>query len=69
MADENISDLIEHYLKEILADNEQVKIRRSEIAGLFDVVPSKLTTLSILVLRSKMVISWKVNVVVAATLE
>lgn len=42
MADENISDLIERYLKEILADNEQVKIRRSEIAGLFDVVPSQI---------------------------
>ena len=42
MADENISDLIEHYLKEILAENEQVKIRRSEIAGLFDVVPSQI---------------------------
>ena len=42
MADKNISDLIEHYLKEILADNEQVKIRRSEIAGLFDVVPSQI---------------------------
>ncbi|MBV0930728.1 CtsR family transcriptional regulator [Lentilactobacillus sp. IMAU92037] len=42
MADENISDLIERYLKQILADNEQVKIRRSEIAGLFDVVPSQI---------------------------
>ncbi|WP_283679788.1 CtsR family transcriptional regulator [Lentilactobacillus sp. Marseille-Q4993] len=42
MADENISDLIEKYLKEILENNETVKIRRSEIAGLFDVVPSQI---------------------------
>ncbi|WP_268912615.1 CtsR family transcriptional regulator [Lentilactobacillus sp. SPB1-3] len=42
MADENISDLIEKYLKKILAENETVKIRRSEIAGLFDVVPSQI---------------------------
>ncbi|WP_054670614.1 CtsR family transcriptional regulator [Lentilactobacillus senioris] len=38
----NISDLIERYLKEILAENNQIEIRRSEIAGLFDVVPSQI---------------------------
>ncbi|WP_172187470.1 CtsR family transcriptional regulator [Lentilactobacillus kribbianus] len=42
MTGKNISDLIEQYLKEILADNEQIEIRRSEIAGLFDVVPSQI---------------------------
>ncbi|KRM93165.1 CtsR family transcriptional regulator [Lentilactobacillus senioris] len=42
MAGKNISDLIERYLKEILAENNQIEIRRSEIAGLFDVVPSQI---------------------------
>ncbi len=42
MAEDNISDLIERYLKEILSENEQIKIRRSEIAGRFDVVPSQI---------------------------
>lgn len=42
MAGKNISDLIERYLKEILAENDQIEIRRSEIAGLFNVVPSQI---------------------------
>ena len=42
MAEENISDLIERYLKAILSDNEQIKIRRSDISGRFDVVPSQI---------------------------
>lgn len=42
MTGRNISDLIERYLKEILAENDQIEIRRSEIAGLFDVVPSQI---------------------------
>ena len=32
MQGQNISDIIERYLKEILADSEEVEIRRSEIA-------------------------------------
>ncbi|WP_461239966.1 CtsR family transcriptional regulator [Paucilactobacillus sp. N302-9] len=42
MESQNISDIIEQYLKSILADSEQVEIRRSEIADLFDVVPSQI---------------------------
>lgn len=42
MEGQNISDVIERYLKTILADSEQVEIRRSEIANLFDVVPSQI---------------------------
>ena len=33
---QNISDIIEAYLKKILADSEQIEIRRSEIAKLFN---------------------------------
>ena len=41
MQGQNISDIIERYLKEILADSEVVEIRRSEIADQCDVVPSQ----------------------------
>ncbi|AMV61119.1 Transcriptional regulator CtsR [Pediococcus damnosus] len=39
---QNISDIIEKYLKQILADSEEIEIRRSKIADLFDVVPSQI---------------------------
>ena len=39
---QNISDIIEKYLKQILADSEEIEIRRSEIADLFVVVPSQI---------------------------
>lgn len=42
MQGQNVSDIIERYLKEILADSEEVEIRRSEIADQFDVVPSQI---------------------------
>ena len=42
MQSQNISDIIEKYLKRILADSEHVEIRRSEIADLFNVVPSQI---------------------------
>ncbi|VDG17706.1 CtsR family transcriptional regulator [Lactiplantibacillus mudanjiangensis] len=42
MQSQNISDIIEKYLKSILADAEHVEIRRSEIADLFNVVPSQI---------------------------
>lgn len=42
MEGQNISDIIEQYLKSILSDSEHVEIRRSEIANLFDVVPSQI---------------------------
>lgn len=42
MQSQNISDIIEKYLKSILADSEHIEIRRSEIADLFNVVPSQI---------------------------
>ena len=42
MQSQNISDIIEKYLKSILADSEHVEIRRSEIADLFNVVHSQI---------------------------
>jgi len=42
MEGQNISDVIENYLKNILSDSEHVEIRRSEVADLFDVVPSQI---------------------------
>ena len=42
MEEKSISDIIEKYLKSILADDEKVEIRRSEIANHFDVVPSQI---------------------------
>ncbi|MGX7199682.1 CtsR family transcriptional regulator [Enterococcus nangangensis] len=42
MSNRNTSDLIEAYLKKILAGNDQVEIRRSEMAELFQCVPSQI---------------------------
>ncbi|QBP17814.1 CtsR family transcriptional regulator [Acetilactobacillus jinshanensis] len=42
MRSRNISNLIEHYLKKIMADDDQIEIRRSSIAHLFNVVPSQI---------------------------
>ncbi|WP_295730904.1 CtsR family transcriptional regulator [uncultured Limosilactobacillus sp.] len=42
MEEKSISDIIEGYLKSIMADDEKVEIRRSEIANHFDVVPSQI---------------------------
>ncbi|WP_251545511.1 CtsR family transcriptional regulator [Limosilactobacillus caecicola] len=42
MEEKSISDIIERYLKSILANDEKVEIRRSEIADHFDVVPSQI---------------------------
>ncbi|MBF7103638.1 CtsR family transcriptional regulator [Pediococcus pentosaceus] len=42
MQGQNISDIIERYLKGILANSEEIEIRRSEIADQFDVVPSQI---------------------------
>lgn len=42
MENQNISDIIESYLKQILAESQQVEIRRSEIADQFNVVPSQI---------------------------
>lgn len=42
MDKKSISDIIENYLKSILSEDEQVEIRRSEIADHFDVVPSQI---------------------------
>lgn len=42
MSDQNMSDCIEMYLKELLASVNQVEIKRSDIATRFDVVPSQI---------------------------
>ncbi|GBG95389.1 transcriptional regulator CtsR [Ligilactobacillus salitolerans] len=42
MQNRNISDIIEKYLKSILADSQTIEIKRSEIAHQFDVVPSQI---------------------------
>ena len=39
---QNMSDLIESYLKNVLHKNETVEIRRSEIADQFNCVPSQI---------------------------
>ena len=39
---QNMSDLIENYLKNVLHKNETVEIRRSEIADRFNCVPSQI---------------------------
>ena len=39
---QNMSDLIENYLKNVLHKNETVEIRRSEIADQFNCVPSQI---------------------------
>lgn len=41
MSETNISNLIEQYLKGIIEDSQQVEIKRSEVADLFEVVPSQ----------------------------
>ncbi len=40
----NISDLIEHYLKEVIAGNEKalIEVKRSELAEQFECVPSQI---------------------------
>lgn len=42
MAGHNISDVIEDYLKNILLENQEIEIRRSDVANQFDVVPSQI---------------------------
>lgn len=42
MQNRNISDMIEQYLKSILADTQKIEIKRSEIANQFEVVPSQI---------------------------
>lgn len=42
MNNQNTSDLIEAYLKKILEENEKIEIRRSEMANLFNCVPSQI---------------------------
>ncbi|HLQ40812.1 MAG TPA: CtsR family transcriptional regulator [Tetragenococcus sp.] len=42
MSHQNISDLIEAYLKKILETSEMIEIRRAEMADLFDCVPSQI---------------------------
>ncbi|MBM7544921.1 transcriptional regulator CtsR [Weissella beninensis] len=42
MEAQNVSDIIEKYLKEIINKNEHVEIRRAEIAQQFNVVPSQI---------------------------
>lgn len=42
MSYQNMSDIIEAYLKQVLSEREQVDIRRSEIASRFDCVPSQI---------------------------
>lgn len=42
MENQNISDLIEEYLKEILREQEKIEIRRAEMANQFSCVPSQI---------------------------
>ncbi len=42
MAGQNISDIIEAYLKEILAADRQIEINRASIAAQFNCVPSQI---------------------------
>ena len=42
MQPSNMSDIIEEYLKNVLLAQEKVEIRRSEIADLFNCVPSQI---------------------------
>lgn len=42
MEAQNISDMIEKYLKKILSEQQHIEIRRAEIAERFDVVPSQI---------------------------
>ena len=42
MHNQNMSDIIEAYLKKVLGQDEQVEIRRSEMANRFNCVPSQI---------------------------
>lgn len=42
METQNVSDMIEQYLKNILQEHQHIEIRRAEIAQQFDVVPSQI---------------------------
>lgn len=42
MENQNISDLIESYLKKILKEQEKIEIRRAEMASQFSCVPSQI---------------------------
>lgn len=42
LENQNISDLIEEYLKQVLAEKEKIEIRRSEMAHQFNCVPSQI---------------------------
>ena len=42
MNNQNMSDIIEAYLKKVLGTDEQVEIRRSEMADRFNCVPSQI---------------------------
>ena len=42
MAEQNMSDYIEAYLKQVLHQSEQIEIRRAELAERFNVVPSQI---------------------------
>ena len=42
MSNQNMSDMIEKYLKKTLKENGQIEIQRNEIAELFDCVPSQI---------------------------
>lgn len=42
MDNQNLSDIIESYLKKVLHQHEQVDIRRSEVAERFNCVPSQI---------------------------
>jgi transcriptional regulator CtsR len=42
MSTQNSSDLIEAYLKQLLAEAAEIEIKRNEIADRFDVVPSQI---------------------------
>lgn len=42
MQNQNMSDIIEAYLKKVLGTDEQVEIRRSEMANRFNCVPSQI---------------------------
>ncbi|GED50462.1 CtsR family transcriptional regulator [Carnobacterium maltaromaticum] len=42
MQNQNMSDIIEAYLKQVLTAHEQIEIRRSEMANQFNCVPSQI---------------------------
>lgn len=42
MQNQNMSDIIENYLKQVLNAQEQIEIRRSEMANQFNCVPSQI---------------------------